>query len=113
MSAEETTRRAGGRRRRAGAGRAPLPRSPGDPPPQKIPLPPLPHFRPREEIRTPVLEAVRPWREGDSGAAVLNDLVDQIERGIESHRGHVVAEGTLPAYRETVVCSHEKPPHRR
>jgi hypothetical protein len=56
---------------------------------------------------------VRPWRAGDSGADVLNDLVDQIEREIESHLGHVVAEGTLPAYRETLVCSHEQPPHRR
>ena len=113
MSAEETTRPPAARRRRSVMGRGPLPRRPGDPPPQKIPLPPLPHFRPHEGLPSPVLEAVRPWRAGDSGADVLNDLVDQIEREIEGHLGHVVAEGTLPAYRETLVCSHEQPTPRR
>jgi hypothetical protein len=113
MSAEEPNRPPATRRRRSAPGRGPLSRRPGDPPPQKIPLPPLPHFRPHEGLPSPVLEAVRPWRSGDSGADVLNDLVDQVEREIESHLGHVVAEGILPAYRETLVCSHEQPLPRR
>ncbi len=113
MSADEGAPPTTTRRRRPGATRGPLPRRPGDPPPQKIPLPPLPYFRPHEGLPAPVLEAVRPWRSGDSGAEVLNDLVDQIEREIEGHLGHVVAEGTLPAYRDTLVCSHELPLRRR
>jgi hypothetical protein len=57
--------------------------------------------------------ATVPERTGDSGAVVLNNLVDQIEREIESHMGHVVSDGALPAYRDVLACAHEQPRVRR
>lgn len=65
-------------------------------------LPPGPRH---EGLPTPVLEVTGPERTGDSGATVMNDLVDQIERGIERDLGRVSPDTTLPAYRLTVGCS--------
>jgi hypothetical protein len=52
-----------------------------------------------------VLEVAAPERTGDIGATVMNDLVDQIERGIERDLGRLSPDTALPAYRHTVSCS--------
>jgi hypothetical protein len=108
------------------AGRRPPPAAPGpDPALRRIPLPPLPHFRrpeppagaapdegalpPRgpehEGQPPPLLEREGSERTGDIGAAVLNDLVDQIERDLERELGRVIPETTPPTYRATVRCA--------
>jgi hypothetical protein len=52
-----------------------------------------------------VFDPAPPPRSGDIGAAVLNDLVDQIERDIEKDLGRLVPETTLPPYRGAVPCT--------
>jgi hypothetical protein len=58
-----------------------------------------------EGLPAPVLDAAHPTRSGDIGAAVLNDLVDRIERDIEKDLGRLVPETALPAYRGAVPCT--------
>jgi hypothetical protein len=65
-------------------------------------LPPGPGH---EGLPPPVLEVTGPERTGDSGATIMNDLVDQIERDIERDLGRVTPDATLPAYRLAVGCS--------
>lgn len=55
----------------------------------------------------PVLDAPSQGRTGESGAVVLNDLVDEIERGLEKELVRHAPEGSLPPYRRSLGCSLE------
>ena len=65
-----------------------------------------------EGLPAPVLEA-GPQRSGDIGAAVLNDLVDQIERDIEKDLGRAAPEAMLPPYRRAIPCTFDPATHIR
>jgi hypothetical protein len=65
-----------------------------------------------EGLSGPVLEG-GPQRSGDIGAAVLNDLVDQIERDIEKDLGRAAPEALLPPYRGAVPCTFDPAAHAR
>jgi len=53
----------------------------------------------------PTLDPAGPVRTGESGATVLNDLVDEIERGLEKELLRHAPGPSLPAYRRTLGCS--------
>ncbi|HEU4403520.1 MAG TPA: hypothetical protein VFT43_15590 [Candidatus Polarisedimenticolia bacterium] len=53
----------------------------------------------------PGLEAQPALRTGASGATVMNDLVDEIERDFEKEMERHAPEAALPPYRRTIGCS--------
>jgi len=53
----------------------------------------------------PTLDAAGLGRSGESGATVLNDLVDEIERDLEKELLRHAPDPSLPPYRRTLGCS--------
>ena len=49
--------------------------------------------------------ARRESRPGASGAAILNQIVDEVERGLESQHTSPLREAPVPAYRRTFGCT--------
>lgn len=54
---------------------------------------------------TPVIEAIAPQRTGSTGATILNNLVDEIEKGLERDLARVPPDIVLQQYRRVVPCS--------
>lgn len=54
---------------------------------------------------TPVIEATAPQRTGSTGATILNNLVDEIEKGLERDLARVPPDIVLQQYRRVVPCS--------
>lgn len=54
---------------------------------------------------TPVIEAVAPRRTGSTGATILNNLVDEIEKGLERDLARSPSEIARQQYRRVVSCS--------
>jgi hypothetical protein len=54
---------------------------------------------------TPVIETVTPQRTGSTGATILNNLVDEIEKGLERDLARVPPDIVLQQYRRVVPCS--------
>ena len=54
---------------------------------------------------TPVIEAVVPQRTGSTGATILNNLVDEIEKGLERDLARSPSEVARQQYRRVVSCS--------
>ncbi len=54
---------------------------------------------------TPVIEAVVPQRTGSTGATILNNLVDEIEKGLERDLARAPSEIARQQYRRVVSCS--------
>ena len=52
----------------------------------------------------PTLEPLTPQRSGATGATILNDLVDEIEKGLEKELARAPIEATTRGYRRTVAC---------
>ena len=74
----------------------------GDVPPAGDPLAVEETHRPgRDHVPSQDREA----RTGAPGAAVLNDLVEEIERDLERELARYAQVGALPAYRRTTCCS--------
>lgn len=54
---------------------------------------------------TPVIETIAPQRTGSTGATILNNLVDEIEKGLERDLARVPPDIVLQQYRRVVPCS--------
>lgn len=54
---------------------------------------------------TPVIEAAAQHRTGSTGATILNNLVDEIEKGLERDLARVPPDIVLQQYRRVVPCS--------
>lgn len=54
---------------------------------------------------TPVIEATAQQRTGSTGAMILNNLVDEIEKGLERDLARVPPDIVLQQYRRVVPCS--------
>lgn len=55
---------------------------------------------------TPVIEAAAPQRTGTTGATILNNLVDEIEKGLERDLARVPLEIAQQGYRRVVPCTY-------
>ena len=53
----------------------------------------------------PAIEAAVPQRTGATGATILNDLVDEIEKGLEREIARAPLEITSQGYRRVVTCA--------
>ena len=53
----------------------------------------------------PAIDCAGPPRTGATGATILNDLVDEIERGLEREIARAPLEFTSQGYRRGVTCS--------
>ena len=53
----------------------------------------------------PAIEAAVPQRTGATGATILNDLVDEIEKGLEREIARTPLEITSQGYRRVVTCA--------
>ncbi len=53
---------------------------------------------------TPVIEAVLPQRTGSTGATILNNLVDEIEKSLERDLARSPSEIARQHYRRVVSC---------
>jgi hypothetical protein len=53
----------------------------------------------------PVIEPITPQRTGATGATILNDLVDEIEKGLEKDLARAPVEMTTRGYRRVVACA--------
>jgi hypothetical protein len=53
----------------------------------------------------PAIESVMPQRTGATGATILNDLVDQIERGLEKDLARVPIAVLTQGYRRVLACA--------
>ena len=53
----------------------------------------------------PAIEPVMPQRTGATGATILNDLVDQIEKGLEKELARAPIEVLRQGYRRVVACA--------
>ena len=54
---------------------------------------------------SPAIEAALPQRTGATGARILNDLVDEIEKGLERELARAPIEITSQGYRRVVTCA--------
>ncbi len=54
---------------------------------------------------SPAIEAAVPPRTGATGATILNDLVDEIEKGLEREIARAPIEITSQGYRRVVTCA--------
>ncbi len=54
---------------------------------------------------TPVIEPITPQRTGATGATILNDLVDEIEKGLEKDLARAPLDMIARGYRRVVACS--------
>ena len=54
---------------------------------------------------TPVIEGDAPPRTGSTGATILNNLVDEIEKGLERDLARIPIEIAQQRYRRVVPCS--------
>lgn len=54
---------------------------------------------------TPVIEGIAPLRTGSTGATILNNLVDEIEKGLERDLARIPIEIAQQRYRRVVPCS--------
>ena len=76
------------------------------------PAGPVSHLEMSELLRpdheggiTPVIEPILPQRSGATGATILNDLVDQIEKGLEKDLARAPLEVLTQGYRRVVACA--------
>ena len=53
----------------------------------------------------PAIEPAAPQRTGTTGATILNDLVDQIEKGLEKELARAPIEVLTQGYRSVVACA--------
>jgi hypothetical protein len=53
----------------------------------------------------PVIESVAPPRTGATGATILNDLVDEIEKGLEKDLARAPIDVIARGYRRVVACA--------
>jgi len=53
----------------------------------------------------PAIEPLSPQRTGATGATILNDLVDEIEKGLEKELARAPIEGMTRRYRRVVACA--------
>ena len=53
----------------------------------------------------PVIEPIMPQRTGATGATILNDLVDEIEKGLEKDLARAPLDMILRGYRRVVACT--------
>jgi hypothetical protein len=68
----------------------------------------------------PAIESPRPHRTGATGATIINDLVDEIEKGLERDLARVPMDAPGQGYRRVVACAGgpdgrapSEVPHRR
>ena len=54
---------------------------------------------------TPIIEGIAPQRTGSTGATILNNLVDEIEKGLERDLARIPLEIAQQHYRRVVPCS--------
>ena len=54
---------------------------------------------------TPIIEGIAPLRTGSTGATILNNLVDEIERDLERDLARIPMEVAEQRYRRVVPCS--------
>lgn len=54
---------------------------------------------------TPIIEGIAPLRTGATGATILNNLVDEIEKGLERDLARIPIEIAQQRYRRIVPCS--------
>ena len=54
---------------------------------------------------TPIIEGIAPQRTGSTGATILNNLVDEIEKGLERDLARIPLEIAQQHYRRIVPCS--------
>ena len=54
---------------------------------------------------TPIIEGIAPLRTGATGATILNNLVDEIEKGLERDLARIPIEIVQQRYRRVVPCS--------
>jgi hypothetical protein len=52
-----------------------------------------------------VIEPASPPRTGATGATILNDLVDEIEKGLEKELARTAMSATTQVYRRVVACA--------
>ena len=60
----------------------------------------------------PVIEPVTPQRTGATGATILNDLVDEIEKGLEKDLARAPLDTIARGYRRVVACTGGPAPSR-
>ena len=60
----------------------------------------------------PIIEPLTPQRTGATGATILNDLVDEIEKGLEKDLARAPVEVIARGYRRVVACAGGTPPSR-
>jgi hypothetical protein len=53
----------------------------------------------------PAIEPLSPQRTGATGATILNDLVDEIEKGLEKELARAPIEVMNQRYRRVVACA--------
>jgi len=53
----------------------------------------------------PIIEPILPQRTGATGATILNDLVDEIEKGLEKDLARAPVEVIARSYRRVVACT--------
>jgi len=58
---------------------------------------------------SPAIDAAVPLRTGATGATILNDLVDEIEKGLEREIARTPHEFTSQGYRRVVTCASRPP----
>lgn len=54
---------------------------------------------------TPIIEGIAPLRTGSTGATILNNLVDEIEKDLERDLARIPFEVAEQRYRRVVPCS--------
>ena len=60
---------------------------------------------------SPAIDSSGPPRTGATGATILNDLVDEIEKGLEREIARTPFEFTSQGYRRVVTCASGPPSH--
>jgi len=60
----------------------------------------------------PVIEPPAPLRTGATGATILNDLVDEIEKGLEKDLARAPLDTMAQGYRRVVACAGGPAPSR-
>jgi hypothetical protein len=60
----------------------------------------------------PAIDPITPQRSGATGATILNDLVDEIEKGLEKELAKTPMELMPQVYRRVVACASGPPAGR-
>ncbi len=57
----------------------------------------------------PVIEPRAPQRTGTTGAVIMNDLVDEIEKGLEKELARAPVDMMTQGYRQVLACAYLRP----